>query len=483
MRSEHGLELGPSGLSINSTITVVFSGDSSLGGWTISILDNATNILLHFAFKRMHGVAAIASRIHGEWSTWEKSNPGVQFPLDQIIELVITAKLGHFVVEVDNMESHTFRHHLPPNNAVLVTFERMNVHCASVLDGNDSCPEPCDFKENCINGVCTAWNKISAQNYCSNMDCGNGICVAGLCKCSAQEYSTTKCPVSTTLCSGVGCGGHGYCIAGNCFCTDQFSGPSCEIPPEPCHSVHCFNKGKCVNGVCVCEERFTGRYCQSALSFCHKNCIHGTCVGSQCLCKTGFTGEACDKPIQDETKCEKIFNSEHGVHEPDGFREGDRFVLTVELRKDPGTVAIRFAGDELDDFPLFLTIDFRDDAPVRGQVVARSKTFGKWSREDVAMTPIGMRPYTRSVLEVGIGFEGFLSFFLDGKMFHSFATKRFPSRHQEHSNFWSNQHLVQSQRTTVQLTRIGVLLEPIWKNKSVSNELKMEAAHSTVHQQ
>ena len=122
------------------------------------------------------------------------------------------------------------------------------------------------------------------------LDCsGRGNCVNGVCMCTPPllppDCATAACPN--------GCSRNGYCLNGTCFCRPGFEGADCVFNgsrsrPRECAVVSlssaqrvlasffhpagskggcpngCGGHGHCVHGACYCEPGWRGRSCEVA---------------------------------------------------------------------------------------------------------------------------------------------------------------------------------------------------------------------------
>ena len=93
---------------------------------------------------------------------------------------------------------------------------------------------------------------------------GHGACMPdGTCRC-ADGWEGVGC--ATKTCAG-GCGAHGTCQDGACFCEPQYTGARCEHGPlcgiGP-NGLPCSGRATCERGTCVCAPGFFGRVCEAA---------------------------------------------------------------------------------------------------------------------------------------------------------------------------------------------------------------------------
>ena len=147
--------------------------------------------------------------------------------------------------------------------------------------------------------------------------CGaHGVCHGGTCYCEPR-YGGPHCDIPTCGVgrNGLGCSGNGICRQGHCFCDRGWHGSLCEsksVSGLPCtHECgEATGRGTCVNGTCWCHAGYTGDrcadpVCSGRVSECGANSVpaRGACVISatpsgrsiaQCVCKTGWTGAACE---------------------------------------------------------------------------------------------------------------------------------------------------------------------------------------------
>ncbi|KNC87201.1 hypothetical protein SARC_00678 [Sphaeroforma arctica JP610] len=157
------------------------------------------------------------------------------------------------------------------------------------------------------------WDKATCDRYagytycgnvgsdlCQNTKCGvhSSACNAGQCTCT-DGYTGPLCDVAQNVCATVDCGSNGICELGVCKCTNGFSGDLCQNSSDACYSLNCGLHGYCESGVCTCENGYTGSLCTiPPASPCDNiNCgQYGSCTDGMCVCLDGYTGTLCDTP-------------------------------------------------------------------------------------------------------------------------------------------------------------------------------------------
>ena len=130
------------------------------------------------------------------------------------------------------------------------------------------CEETCVFTPCENNGTCivTIINDIPTPececpvNYagttcnldlCSDIQCGNGICIGGNCQCD-EGYANIE-NFCVDLCEGVDCGNGGTCSSGNCDCQVGYAkiGNTCEELIKTTHSHLETTSSPTVNAVLI----------------------------------------------------------------------------------------------------------------------------------------------------------------------------------------------------------------------------------------
>lgn len=187
------------------------------------------------------------------------------------------------------------------------------------------CPLDCSGRGNCVNGVCMCTPPLlppdCATAACPNGCSRNGYCLNGTCFCrpgfegadcvfNGSRSRPRECAVvslssahrvlasffhpagSKGGCPN-GCGGHGHCVHGACYCEPGWRGRSCEIARCP---GGCSGHGACFSGVCRCHSGYEGDDCSININrgICPNACsTRGVCTNGVCACDVGYRGVDC----------------------------------------------------------------------------------------------------------------------------------------------------------------------------------------------
>uniref|UniRef100_UPI0037E80B42 hyaluronan-binding protein 2-like n=1 Tax=Semicossyphus pulcher TaxID=241346 RepID=UPI0037E80B42 len=144
-------------------------------------------------------------------------------------------------------------------------------------DGTDAPPISFDISD-------WLFDLMDESNVCDPNPCFNGASCAVQSatefKCMCPEpYVGKRCQKVRNFCENVRCG-HGDCVANlkkppffECKCTPPYKGPDCKTAFS-CNINPCQNGGSCIKGRgkygCACVNGFTGRFCQTAPTDCYE---------------------------------------------------------------------------------------------------------------------------------------------------------------------------------------------------------------------
>ncbi len=189
------------------------------------------------------------------------------------------------------------------------------------------CPGGCSGRGRCNKGVCecdAGWEGYKCDaRACPGTEWKPGELVRrteqchghGTCPGSPKPGHNTTCPTEscpgiscvcdagwggvdcrTPLCVG-GCGDHGHCFEGKCYCKPGFTGARCD--KKSCGEFNrCSDRGACINYVCKCSPGWCGGECE--LKACPGGCGvagcsgRGSCVDGTCQCMAGWEGAMCE---------------------------------------------------------------------------------------------------------------------------------------------------------------------------------------------
>lgn len=143
------------------------------------------------------------------------------------------------------------------------------------------------------------YNKSIKNPEClKNEDCGNGICIYGLCSClNKTKINGYYCPFNLTDDDYI-------CFEKNLthiYCTD-----------DTC----CYNGGSCWYGKCICINGWYGDHCENNSFIINPNnnctsnsdCMYGTsisgnCYFGKCICEPNYYGDNCEYQRRDLSFC------------------------------------------------------------------------------------------------------------------------------------------------------------------------------------
>eukprot|EP00164_Ancoracysta_twista_P005429 GFYU01007438.1.p1 GENE.GFYU01007438.1~~GFYU01007438.1.p1 ORF type:complete len:953 (+),score=172.51 GFYU01007438.1:97-2859(+) len=186
-----------------------------------------------------------------------------------------------------------------------------------------ACPRDCSGHGNCMqNATCDCQDKWTGADCAIYQDCpggcgDHGVCLHGKCYCE-NGYHAEQC--RKAICTN-DCHGNGECVKPyQCHCYAGFDGADCQHPFCPsgdCDDILCYN------GVCICPEskrnhpmcsnpgpgkndtsgpdmKWLGNNAGPKTPFdhCKLNCTgHGSCgVNNTCHCERGYIGSGCLAP-------------------------------------------------------------------------------------------------------------------------------------------------------------------------------------------
>ena len=146
--------------------------------------------------------------------------------------------------------------------------------------------DPCDFYKcqnngNCIvsliNGIYTPECECPGNyggptcnlDLCSDIDCGNGICIRGVCQCDNDYINEGN--VCVDICESINCGTGGYCTRGSCDCYEGYANVG-NVCTDMCEGINCGIGGNCSSGICTCRSGYV-----KVNNFCKETCALNPC--------------------------------------------------------------------------------------------------------------------------------------------------------------------------------------------------------------